>query len=212
MPATRKAKTEEQQNNQELNNEKLLEIISILQNQVKDLKDQLDNKNTNQVSYVGVSKMDKPCTLIHLIECHPSLPTTIKVNGNEIRFSRFGEKRTFRFAEMQDITSRYREWFERGVFTLGEDCQEFENDFGIQIMNMPMPKEKHRQIAVLPIAEFKSIVNSLTETQALLLAKTWVDRYNSGATGYTNFEKIKILNKKTKGFMKEFMADLIDED
>lgn len=194
---------------QSMTTEEMLEMISKLTKQVEILT---NNEQPKPTQFVGVAKMDKPCTLIHLIECTPGLPTTIKVNNNEIRFSKFGEKRTFRFAEMQDITSRYRDWFERGIFTLGEDCDEFENDFGVSIMNIPMPAEKHKIIASLPLTEFKQIVNGLSEAQALFLAKTWVDRYIAKVPGYDNLEKVKILNKKTKGFMKEFMTDLLEED
>lgn len=188
----------------------MMDLISKLSAQVEQLKkEKEENKHTE---YVRVADMDKPCTLIHLCECNPALPTTIKLHGNEIRFTKFGERRTFRFSEMQDITSRYRRWFERGIFTLGEDCDEFKNSFDLSIMDMPMPVEKHNKIASLPINEFKQIVNSLSENQALFLAKTWVDRYYDNKPGYGDIEKIRILNKKTNGFMKEFLNNLLDEE
>ena len=140
------------------------------------------------------------------------LPSTIRVNGNEIRFTKFGERRTFRFAEMQDITSRYRDWFERGVFTLGEDCDEMVNDFGLDIMDIPMSVEQYAKIATLPLSEYKRIVDGLSHPQALRLAQTWIKRYEANMPGYSNLEKVKILNKKTKGFMKQFMSDLLSDD
>ena len=188
----------------------MMELIANLTAQIEELKKK--ESDGIQTQYVKVAEMDKPCTLIHLCECNPALPTIIKLNGNEIRFTKFGERRTFRFSEMQDITSRYRRWFERGIFTLGEDCDEFKNSFDLSIMDMPMPVEKHNKIASLPINEFKQIVNSLSENQALFLAKTWVDRYYDNKPGYGDIEKIRILNKKTNGFMKEFLNNLLDEE
>ena len=188
----------------------MMDLISKLSAQVEQLKkEKEENKHTE---YDRVADMDKPCSLIHLCECNPALPTTIKLHGNEIRFTKFGERRTFRFSEMQDITSRYRRWFERGIFTLGEDCDEFKNSFDLSIMDMPMPVEKHNKISSLPISEFNQIVNSLSETQALFLAKTWIDRYYENKPGYNDIEKIRVLNKKTNGFMKEFLNDLLDND
>lgn len=186
--------------------EDMLAMIANLTAQVNKLNSQ------HGVESVMVSKMDRPCTLIHLCECNPMLPSTIRVNGNEIRFTKFGERRTFRFAEMQDITSRYRDWFERGVFTLGEDCDEMVNDFGLDIMDVPMSVEQYAKIATLPLSEYKRIVDGLSHPQALRLAQTWIKRYEANMPGYSNLEKVKILNKKTKGFMKQFMSDLLSDD
>lgn len=186
--------------------EDMLAMIANLTAQVNKLNSQHCGES------VMVSKMDRPCTLIHLCECNPMLPSTIRVNGNEIRFTKFGERRTFRFAEMQDITSRYRDWFERGVFTLGEDCDEMVNDFGLDIMDIPMSVEQYAKIATLPLSEYKRIVDGLSHPQALRLAQTWIKRYEANMPGYSNLEKVKILNKKTKGFMKQFMSDLLSDD
>lgn len=186
--------------------EDMLAMIANLTAQVNKLNSQHGGES------VMVSKMDRPCTLIHLCECNPMLPSTIRVNGNEIRFTKFGERRTFRFAEMQDITSRYRDWFERGVFTLGEDCDEMVNDFGLDIMDIPMSVEQYAKIATLPLPEYKRIVDGLSHPQALRLAQTWIKRYEANMPGYSNLEKVKILNKKTKGFMKQFMSDLLSDD
>ena len=186
--------------------EDMLAMIANLTAQVNKLNSQHGGES------VMVPKMDRPCTLIHLCECNPMLPSTIRVNGNEIRFTKFGERRTFRFAEMQDITSRYRDWFERGVFTLGEDCDEMVNDFGLDIMDIPMSVEQYAKIATLPLSEYKRIVDGLSHPQALRLAQTWIKRYEANMPGYSNLEKVKILNKKTKGFMKQFMSDLLSDD
>ena len=186
--------------------EDMLAMIANLTAQVNKLNSQHGGESDM------VSKMDRPCTLIHLCECNPMLPSTIRVNGNEIRFTKFGERRTFRFAEMQDITSRYRDWFERGVFTLGEDCDEMVNDFGLDIMDVPMSVEQYAKIATLPLSEYKRIVDGLSHPQALRLAQTWIKRYEANMPGYSNLEKVKILNKKTKGFMKQFMSDLLSDD
>ena len=189
--------------------EDMLAIIANLTAQINKLTAQSNGEVAT--SNIGVSKMDRPCTLIHLCECHPSLPSTIKLNGNEIRFTKFGERRTLRFAEMQDITSRYRDWFERGIFTLGSDCDDMVDEFGLEIMDIPMSASQYARIANLPMAEFKRIVDGLSYPMALRLAQTWIKRYEAKQSGYSNLEKVKILNKKTKGFMKQFMSDLLNE-
>lgn len=192
--------------------QELMKTIADLTAQIEQLnkeKEEAHPKETVQeVQYVG-SKMDVPCTLIHLLECTPSLPTTIVVNGREVPFSKFGEKRSFRFAEMQDICSRYRSWFERGVFTLGDDCAEFKDELGVELEKLPISVHKYNKIAQLPLEEFTSIVNRMSKGQAVALAKTWINRYESHISGYDKYEYVRVLNKKTGGFMAEFMSDLV---
>lgn len=188
-----------------------------LEKENKELKDTLSElmkkvemlTSTKQEPVIVGSKMDRPCTLIHLVECIPQLPTTIRIGTTIYSFSKFGEKRTFRFSDMQDITSRYRDWFERGIFTLGEDCDDFSDDFGVEIMSIPMSPSNYKKIAEFPIDKFKEIVNSLTMNQAVLLSKAWIQRYENKEYGYDNMEKIKILDTKTKGFLKPFISDML---
>lgn len=219
MPATKKAVSQNDDGVEVKTNtsttsgmttEDMLAMIANLTAQINKLTAQSNGEA--QPSSSGVSKMDRPCTLIHLCECHPSLPSTIRLNGNEIRFTKFGERRTFRFAEMQDITSRYRDWFERGIFTLGNDCDDMIDEFGLEIMDVPMSASQYARMSSLPMAEFKRIVDGLSYPMALRVAQTWIKRYESKQAGYSNLEKVKILNKKTKGFMKQFMSDLLNEE
>ena len=197
--------------------------VSDLKKENNFLKSELDNLKTmianlslgqapQQNLTVYSSKMDKPCTLIHFDECMEELPNTIVVNGNVFSFSRFGEKKIFRFQDMQQIVSRYRKLFERGLFMLGEDCQDDYADFGITVTNFPMTADKHQRIAELSLDEFKSVITSLNTNQRVLIAKTWVQRYNEGKPGYDNIDKIKILNKSTDGLLKGFLRDMSLDD
>ena len=86
------------------------------------------------------------------------------------------------------IRDSYRDWFERGVFTLGEDCDEMVNDFGLDIMDVPMSVEQYAKIATLPLSEYKRIVDGLSHPQALRLAQTWIKRY---AVSYTHLDVYK---------------------
>ena len=169
----------------------------------------MQNQQTNQQPvYQTSSVMDRPCTIIHLWECVPGLPTTIYVKGRPYTFEKFGEKRIFRFEDMQEITWKYRDFFNRGVFTLGADCDEMQDDFGVEIMKIPMSKEKYKKIASLPEDEFETIVKNLNMSQKILLAKTWTQRYEQGLPGYNNFEKIAFLNSETGGFLKPVIEKL----
>jgi hypothetical protein len=163
----------------------------------------MNNNNNNQPVQVinPVMKMDQPCTLIHLTDCPQGLPNTIKVNNVVYSFSRFGETHTFRFSEMQNILSTYNRtpqesWFERGIFALGDDCDElFE---GVTALPNKIPVALYKKIETLNITEFEKIVKELNEVQRVNLSQTWIRRYLDKKPGYNNIDKIRILNNYTK--------------
>lgn len=195
----------------EQGNKDYSKIIEEQNNTIEELKKMLvemkasQNNSTKVQTLSYTNMMDKPCTIIHLWECTPGLPTTISVRGIPFSFTKFGEKRIFRFEDIQMIVSHYRDFFDRGVFTLGEDCEEFKDSLGVDLMSVPMSVSKYNKIAEMPQEEFESIVNSINMSQRIILAKTWVKRYNEGDFGYDNMSKISFLNKKTDGFLDQFI-------
>ena len=196
--------------NENLNNK--ISHLEDLINRMLEKSENNDTKSTITNSNTYVAKMDRPCTLIHLFECYPGLDTTIYVNNAPITFAKFGEKRTFRFSDMQSIVSRYRDWFMRGIFTLGDDCSDFADDFGVEVTKMPMNKETYSKIASLPMDEFDNLIKNMNYNHRILVAKTWIQRCEAKQPGYDNAEKIKILNKYTEGFMNKFLKDLYSSE
>lgn len=188
-----------------------------LQNQVLELQELVKKLMAEKAAAPTVqvidtsSRMDKPCTLIHLIECPNDLPTSINVNGNPHYFHSFGERKTFRFADMQTITTKYRDWFARGIFTLGEDCNDMQDEFGVEVTKIPMSVDTYKKIASLDLDRFTDLVNGMNKNQQVLLAKTWIQRNVSGQHGYDDLNKMTILNKATQGMLKSILQDAVQE-
>ena len=199
-------------------------------NQVKTLQSQIDklegmlqgfmSASNNQSQIIdNTSKMDRPCTLVHLLECPQGLPTVINVNGINHYFTRFGETRTFRFNEMQNIISRYADWFARGIFTLGDDTEDKQEELGIHVIGNQIPVTTYNKIETLNIKEFESLVKKINDVQRISLVRTWVQRYEAKKPGYDNLEKIRILNRYTKdktvfknGLLSNLLKDVINEE
>lgn len=144
------------------------------------------------------SKMDTPCSIIHLQECHPELPNTIKVNNVTHFFSKFGERKTFRYAELQNVLSQYRNFFARGIFTLADDCDPFVNELPEDIVNMKVQESTLYSLVSVDLAGFKRIVESMAYPQVVQVAMAWRAKAIKKQAGYDDLAKIKYLNKKTK--------------
>lgn len=159
------------------------------------------------MTYAG-NKKDTPCTLIHLRNCFPDLPTTININGITHYFTSFGEMKTFTWSDMSNIVSKYRSWFTRGVFALGADCEQFANELPADITALKLPESFYRTMATLPNDEFEKDFNSLTQSQKIQVANVWKMRYQNKERGYNDIEKVKIMNKATNGLLKSVMSDI----
>ena len=182
--------------------------IEQLKKMVEELTNiQKNNINNNPPVISYSSMMDRPCTVIHLRECVPGLPTTIVVRGIPYQFTNFGEKRIFRFEDIQLIVSKYRDFFERGVITLGSDCDEFKDSFGVNLMNIPMSVSKYKKLAEMSDEEFQNIFHSLNSCQKILVAKTWVKRFMEKMPGYNNISRITFINNETNGFLNKFIEN-----
>lgn len=200
------------------------------ENEVKNLQSQIDklegmlqgfmNASNNQPQFIDTtSKMDKPCTIVHLLECPPGLPTVIHVNGIPQYFTRFGETRTFRFSEIQNIVSKYRDWFERGIFTFGEDIADKQDELGIHVVANQIPVSTYNKIEKLSNDDFESLIKKISDVQRINFVRTWMQRYEAKKPGYDNLDKIRILNKYTKdktlfknGILNNLLKDVVDEE
>jgi hypothetical protein len=173
--------------------------LAELKGMINSLANAQNSNNNNQTQQVinPVLKMDKPCTLVHLTECARELPDTIFVNKIKHEFSRFGETRTFRFADMQNIVSTYHDWFDRGIFALGNDCDEFEDEFSVNSIKQ-IPVSTYKKMETLTDDDFEKLIKGLNEVQKVHFARTWIQRYLQKQPGYNNINKIRLLNKYTK--------------
>lgn len=179
--------------------------------QILELKAQLMNNNNNQeqnVAYI-TSKMDKPCTIIHLLDCPAGLQTTLLVDGKTYTFTKFGEKKTLRFSIMEQLCSKYREYFDRGVFMLGNDCGDVYEEFGIEPDKMPMSVSQYKKMASLPDDEFEKLLTNMNDKHRIQITHEWVTRYYSGDDSYGNIQKINILNKLANGALGNFLEDVM---
>lgn len=222
------AKNTDKENIQEIQNEiNTNDIVKEKDKEIDDLRNKMSklegmlqalisNNNTNSANLtIPTPKMDKPCTLIHLLECPSDLPTTIKIGGIAHHFISFGEARTIRLADMQNVCSQYRTYFERGVFTVGDDCEEYKDEFGIQtLINNPISPTIYNRMETLDNKEFEKLIKGLNETQRVNISRTWIQRYLDKKDGYDNPEKIQILNRYTKDkglFKNGMLADILNE-
>lgn len=166
---------------------------------------------SNNVQIIDTtSKMDRPCTLIHLRDCSPQLPTTIKIENKTIFLNKFGEKKMVKFSQMQEIISIYGSLFTRGILALGEDCSEFAEDLNADnVVGLPFPVEIFNKLHTMNNVEFEKFIKGLNDMQKINIGVTWMKRYVAGTTGYDDIDKLRILNRHTDSMFDDILSEVV---
>ena len=64
-------------------------------------------------------------TVVHLVDRAPGLSTHIELsNGVILDFRTFGEEHTFTVQQAEELASKYRSWFDLGIFAFGADADD----------------------------------------------------------------------------------------
>lgn len=180
-------------------------------NKLEDMLTKLMEKKEETPATSAINRMDTPCTLIHLMERDPSLPTTMVVNGMTYYFTSFGERKLFRWSDMSNILSKYRTWFNQGIIALGSDCKQFRNEIPSDIKTLNFPERVYNQIASLPIDEFENFLDGLNKEQRVQVASSWRMKYIRNIPGFRDMAKVKMLNKYTDGILKDIITELAED-
>lgn len=174
------------------------------------LQEKINELLTARVS-TPVNRMDTLCTVIHLRDCFPNLPTTVKINGVTHFFTNFGETKMFRWQDLSTLIAVYRDFFTRGVLALGADCDVFKNEIPSDLMRVALPPVFYNEMASMPLDKFEYYLNQLNASQRVQVATTWRHRYMSKKNGYRDIEKIKVLSKATDGSLKDLLVEILGE-
>lgn len=190
--------------------DKLAEKTVQLENMLASIMEKLNNSNNiADIPTVNVAdRMNSLCTLIHLVDCDPQLPDSVKIGGKIHYFSSFGEKKAFRWEDLSNFISTNRILFARGVFALGEDCEAFRAEIPSDIRILKLPSHFYNNMVSVSNEEFESIVSSLGEAQRIQISISWRRKYLQGAPGYKNTAKLKIINKLTNNSLKDILEQL----
>lgn len=156
----------------------------------------------------NTSKDDDYWTLVHLQDCDPRLPTTFVVNGKIHYFTTFGETKRFPSNELGDIIAQCRNYFTRGVFALGNDCEKYQYEIPSDIIRLTLPESFFKTMTELDDDSFERNIDKLTEAQILQIANVWKNKYFQKNRAYRSSNKVKMLNKRTNGFMKIVLDDM----
>lgn len=195
--------------------EKFDELASKYEKLESMLSELMENVNNKPAVTANIknspNRMDMACTLIHLRECDPTLPTNMTVNGTEYYFTSFGERKLFRWSDMSNIISKYRTWFKRGYIALGADCEAFRNEIPDDIKTINLPDDVFNRIADLDNDKFERILDAFTPEQKVQIAASWRMKYLRNIPSYKNITKIKILNKVTDGSLKDILTELAED-
>lgn len=145
------------------------------------------------------SEKNEEITIIHLIQCYDGLKTHIKLSNRSMDFSVIGETRVLNRTEAEEIASKYRKFFERGVIAFSSDNIEFARKFDLAscVSDGKVNRDFANYIGEIDIASLEKLYNSVGEAQKAFIIETFKRKIREGNPKYNNMAKIQLLERLT---------------
>lgn len=185
----RKPKTETETKKVDVNkdlekeNSELLKMIAQMKNQMDAMQEQIDNQKNNDGGKVVIQQND---TLTRTVKVYSMLPYTYNLTtrpmgkgGKVYTFKGFGESKSIRFTDMQDILTLKLNQFEEGYAIL--DSKKDYEDLGIgYIYDEVMSKDKMEKLISLESQECVDIILGMSEDQQRRIADIVARKITNG--------------------------------
>lgn len=183
------------------------------QNQLDELRALIVNNSQKHESTTNADSMDRWCTIVHLEDRAEGLYTIFRSSLMEYRFCFFGETRKVRRAELDDIISKNRKWFEKLVVTLGADDSDLIEEYGLpKAEKVILHQNQLTRLPALSLEDLKKLYEKVCDTHKQLMIRKWVIGYYENKDGnYRNLNKINLLNDLSNGAMSHILDDMTEQ-
>lgn len=151
---------------------------------------------------LATRKSDKEVTIVHNREIVGGGTTHLALSNMTIDFTHFGETRTISMLQFEELTSKYRGFFNREIILVADKDRAIAEEYGV-------PCVKRKDGAVLGRADFErlgtmsidaltNLYNSLTPNDKKFMLNYWLGQCYNRTPGFYDRYKIESLNALSK--------------
>lgn len=172
--------------------------------------------NTQQASSVDAARdaLFRYVTVVHLVERAPGLSTHIELsNGVILDFRSFGEQHTFTVQQAEELASRYRSWFEMGIFAFGADADDVAKRLNLKTVNQYSfaGSDFLNVLPSLDLRGLKDLWEKMGSGHREFLIEFFKRKILSKDPAYNDIDKIELLNRLSDGGMESVLLDRKNE-
>lgn len=147
--------------------------------------------------------------LIHLAQRAPGLATHIELSNMTIDMNAFLEERTLDRRQAEEIAGKYRTWFDKGIITFGDGCEDIAKRFALKsLKDYNIQKDLMERIGRMSVKDLEETYNRLPKAMKASIIETFKRKIMQGDPAFKDSQKIEMLNRISRGAMSGTTLDM----
>lgn len=149
-------------------------------------------------------------TVVHLVDRAPGLSTHIELsNGVILDFRTFGEEHTFTVQQAEELASKYRSWFDLGIFAFGADADDLAKRLNLKTVTQYSfaGSDFLGKLPELDLYQLKELWDKMGQGHREFLIEYFKRKILSKDPAFDDIDKIELLNRLSNGGMEGVLLD-----
>lgn len=164
----------------------------------------------NQAAPVAtVPKPEGKIKIVHLAQMDPSLGTNIHLSNLYIGMTEFGEERELTTQQFEELLSKHRGWFAKGLLCVAKGYEEEAKKYGVTtVSDCPIDKTFIRTLGDIPMTKIEEVYGRLPEYGQENLVSYWLRCAYDGDPRFRDIRRVKSFNDITGGKLENLLVEL----
>lgn len=149
-------------------------------------------------------------TVVHLVDRAPGLSTHIELsNGVILDFRTFGEEHTFTVQQAEELASKYRSWFDLGIFAFGADADDLAKRLNLRTVTQYSfaGSDFLSRLPELDLYQLKELWDKMGQGHREFLIEYFKRKILTKDPAFDDIDKIELLNRLSNGGMEGVLLD-----
>lgn len=151
---------------------------------------------------LATRKSDKEVTIVHNREIVGGGTTHLALSNMTIDFTHFGETRTISMLQFEELTSRYRGFFNREIILVADKDRAIAEEYGVPCVQRKdgavLGRADFERLGTMSIEALTNLYNSLTPNDKKFMLNYWLGQCYNRTPGFYDRYKIESLNALSK--------------
>lgn len=147
--------------------------------------------------------------IVHLAQMDPQLGTIIHLSNLDVGMTNFGEERLLTIQQFEELLSKHRSWFTKGLLCVAKGYEEEARTYGVTTVDeCPIDSIFVKTLGDVPMTKIEEVYNRLPEYGQENLVSYWLRCAYEGNPKFRDIRRVKTFNDITGGKLENFLVEL----
>jgi len=162
----------------------------------------VNNDLTSILTALTNRKSDREVSIVHNCELNGNLTTHIELSNATIDFTHVGETRLLSWQQFEEVSSKYRSFFDRNIILVGGDYAEVADQYGLPCASNKgriLSQKDMAKLNKLTVPELEKFVEDLSDEDKDTVFSYWLGKCYTREEGFYDRHKMDTLNRLSNG-------------